>query len=170
VTLVTYTPGATDPWLVAWWLAAREDLPDFLVPSAHRLAGFLAAFPPPVRLWLGIEGEQVQVAAWGRPWLSGTLLGVWIASGARRSASVLLAAADAVRAVLAEVPVAWVLAVDGRHRALYSKVGTTWLGTVPEAWDGHAVTMGWLTEAQFTSTLRRRWQIQDQIPPVRIPA
>lgn len=146
-----YSPGvAWDLRLLNWWahLVDTGDITKVFNAEMQSPSAFLAYFQRPTSLFTLTEEEQVKLAIWYTPALSGAMLNIWAAPKYRfgRYSPYVI---DTMRQVLGIVPI--VLFITRSRRVVHEaeKAGFTSAGQIPAVYFGESAYFGYFSREEF---------------------
>lgn len=158
----TYNFGTDgDLPILKWWaeLGATGDMEQLMGRSAYSLSGFLHALAPPTMVLYEEDEQGWWIVVTISPFMSGALWGLWIrqdkrASGAREGLRIIR---DSLEIALESFPVVVNIARSDEVVAKTLKLGYTYLGVIPQLFDGEDCRVMFLTRESFEKT-KARWK------------
>jgi hypothetical protein len=146
--------------LLTWWaeLGASGDLEVLMGPSAQSLSGFMHALKPPTVILYEEDAKGWWIVVTITPFMAGALWGLWIREDKRSSGSRegLRFIRDSIDIALESFPVVVNIARSDEVVAKTLKLGYTYVGVVPQLFDGADCHVMHLTRESFQAT-KARW-------------
>ena len=149
--LVSYNIQQHEALAVAWFFHLRQtgDLDRVFFKDNHTITAFLNWCGNYAKLAFKSDAKGICFAAWIRPILNAAEFGLWIREDKRQSPSSLRCLYEAFDEIFDHYPVIMGVSKQQHLRDIHEKFGYKFGANIPNAWDGHAIQVYYLTKEAY---------------------
>jgi len=156
----TYVYGTdADLPLLRWWafLGSSGEIAEVMGASARSLGAFLKVLAPPNVIFYMEDAQGWWGVVTVAPFMAGMTWGCWLRADKRQSREALRFLADTLDFTLAQSPVVVNIARSEAVVAKSVKLGYTYIGAIPDLFDGETCHILYLTRDAFEAKKQKDW-------------